>query len=186
MKRKLSVFLALLLTAAMLLTGCAEFALDVLDAVLSESETVSETAGFIADSDPTATEAPPDTAAPVQTEVQLPEDAEYSSRDEVALYLHLYGHLPANYITKNEAQALGWISNKGNLWQVAPGKSIGGDHFGNYEGLLPEAKGRVYRECDIDFDGTYRNAKRIIFSNDGLIYYTEDHYESFELLYGEE
>lgn len=184
MKRKLSVFLALLLTAAMLLTGCAEFALDVLDAVLSESETVSETAGFIDNSGQAVTEAPSETEEP--TQAQLPEDGEYSSRDEVALYLHLYGHLPANYITKNEAQALGWISSRGNLWQVAPGKSIGGDHFGNYEGLLPEAKGRVYRECDIDFDGTYRNAKRIIFSNDGLIYYTEDHYESFELLYGEE
>lgn len=64
--------------------------------------------------------------------------------------------------------------------------SIGGDRFGNREGLLPTAKGRKYYECDIDFDGTYRGAKRIVYSNDGLIYYTEDHYESFELLYGEE
>ena len=69
---------------------------------------------------------------------------------------------------------------------MAPGMSIGGDYFGNYEGLLPEANGRDYYECDIDFDGTYRNSKRIVFSNDGLIYYTEDHYESFELLHGEE
>lgn len=114
------------------------------------------------------------------------EDGTYSSKDEVALYLHLYGHLPDNYITKKEAEALGWQSNKGNLWDVAPEKSIGGDRFGNYEGLLPSAKGRQYQECDIDFDGGYRNSKRIIFSNDGLIYYTEDHYESFEHLYGEE
>ena len=70
--------------------------------------------------------------------------------------------------------------------EVAPGMSISGDYFGNYEGLLPEADDRDYYECDIDFDGTYRNGKRIVFSNDGLIYYTEDHYESFELLYGEE
>lgn len=120
-----------------------------------------------------------------ETQPPILEDQEYSSKEEVAEYLHLFGHLPDNYITKNEAQNLGWVASKGNLWKVAPGKSIGGDRFGNREGLLPDAKGRKYYECDIDFDGKYRNAKRIIFSNDGLIYYTEDHYESFELLYGE-
>ena len=67
------------------------------------------------------------------------------------------------------------------------GKCIGGSRFGNYEGLLPEADGRTYTECDIDTLGAdSRRAKRIVFSNDGLIYYTEDHYKSFELLYGEE
>lgn len=120
------------------------------------------------------------------TAAEITEDGEYSSKDEVAEYLHLYGHLPPNYITKSEAQDLGWVASKGNLWKVAPGMSIGGDRFGNREGLLPTAKGRKYYECDIDFDGKYRNGKRIVFSNDGLIYYTEDHYESFELLYGEE
>ena len=114
------------------------------------------------------------------------EDGEYSSKEEVAEYIYLYGHLPSNYITKNEAKDLGWVNKEGNLWEVAPGMSIGGDYFGNYEGILPEEDGRDYHECDIDFDGTYRNAKRIVYSNDGLIYYTEDHYESFELLYGEE
>lgn len=117
--------------------------------------------------------------------VTVVEDGEYSSKEEVAEYLHLFGHLPPNYITKNEAQDLGWVASKGNLWKVAPSMSIGGDKFGNREGLLPTAKGRKYYECDIDFDGKFRNAKRIIFSNDGLIYYTEDHYESFTLLYGE-
>ena len=110
----------------------------------------------------------------------------YSTPDEVALYLHAFEELPENYLTKSEARSLGWDSAAGNLWEVAPGMSIGGDRFGNREGLLPEAQGRKYYECDIDFDGTYRNAKRIVFSNDGLIYYTEDHYESFQLLYGEE
>lgn len=119
-------------------------------------------------------------------ETELEENGTYTSKDEVAEYLYLYGHLPSNFITKKEAKKLGWVSNEGNLDEVAPGMSIGGDYFGNYEGLLPEAAGRDYYECDIDFDGTYRNAKRIVFSNDGLIYYTEDHYESFELLYGEE
>ena len=114
------------------------------------------------------------------------EDGSYTSKEEVALYLHLYGHLPDNYITKDEAERLGWISNKGNMEKVAPGKSIGGSAFGNYEGNLPKKKGRKYYECDIDFDGRYRNAKRIVYSNDGLIYYTEDHYKTFELLYGEE
>ncbi len=108
------------------------------------------------------------------------EDGEYSDKEHVAAYLRAFGHLPGNYITKNEARELGWISSRGNLWQVAPGKSIGGDYFGNYEGLLLTKKGRKYYECDIDFDGTFRNGKRIIFSSDGLIYYTEDHYNTFE------
>lgn len=119
-------------------------------------------------------------------DIKVEESGVYTSRDEVAAYLHIYGHLPDNYITKKEAKALGWVSKEGNLKEVAPGKSIGGDYFGNYEGSLPEEKGRDYFECDIDSDGGYRGAKRIIYSNDGLIYYTEDHYESFELLYGEE
>lgn len=108
----------------------------------------------------------------------------YSSRDEVALYLHLYGELPANYVTKDAARRLGWVASKGNLWQVTDHKSIGGDYFGNYEGLLPKASGRKYYECDIDYNGGSRNAKRIIYSNDGLVYYTEDHYKSFTKLYG--
>lgn len=133
-----------------------------------------------------------DAFAPVQqpeavTEADaISESGTYSSRDEVAEYLHQFGHLPSNYLTKKEAQDLGWVANKGNLWEVAPGMSIGGDRFGNREGLLPKSSGRTYYECDIDFDGSYRNAKRIIYSNDGLIYYTEDHYESFQLLYGED
>ena len=81
--------------------------------------------------------------------------------------------------------ATNWSS--GSLEKYAPGKAIGGDRFGNYEGLLPDAPGRTFTECDIDTKGAKkRGAKRIIFSNDGLIYYTDDHYESFELLYGEE
>ena len=110
----------------------------------------------------------------------------YDTPYEVAEYLHLYGELPPNYLTKNEAQDRGWDSSRGNLWDVAPGMSIGGDRFGNYEGLLPEKKGRRYTECDVNYDGGYRGGERIVFSNDGLIYYTDDHYESFELLYGEE
>lgn len=115
----------------------------------------------------------------------ISEDGTYSSKNDVALYILTFGHLPSNFITKKEAKSLGWEG--GSLEPYAPGKCIGGDHFGNYEGILPEVEGRSYTECDIDTLGANsRGAKRIVFSNDGLIYYTNDHYESFTLLYGEE
>ena len=113
-------------------------------------------------------------------EFAVEEDGWYDSMEFVAVYLDTYDKLPDNYLTKKEAQSLGWVSNKGNLWEVAYGCSIGGDRFGNYEGLLPDKKGRKWTECDIDFEGEYRNGKRIVFSSDGLIYYTDDHYESFD------
>lgn len=112
--------------------------------------------------------------------VSVTEDGEYTSKDEVALYIHLYGHLPSNYITKKEAQKLGWNSSEGNLDEVAPGKSIGGSRFGNYDGQLPDGS---YKECDIGYTGGYRGADRIIYSSDGRIYYTDDHYKTFEQLY---
>lgn len=115
----------------------------------------------------------------------LEESGHYTSKEEVALYLHLYGRLPDNYLTKKEAESLGWDSKAGNLWEVAFGMSIGGSRFGNYEKALPEKKGRRYYECDIDYEGGYRGAKRIIYSDDGLIFYTEDHYKTFEQLYGQ-
>ena len=115
----------------------------------------------------------------------IDENGTYTAKDEVALYIREYGKLPSNFITKDEARALGWQS--GGLEKYAPGKCIGGDVFGNREGLLPEKAGRVYYECDIGTLGAdSRGAKRIVFSNDGLIYYTDDHYDSFSLLYGEE
>ncbi len=115
----------------------------------------------------------------------IDEDGSYFDKENVALYIHTYGKLPDNFITKDEARDLGWEG--GSVEKYAPGKAIGGDKFGNYEGLLPKKKGRTYTECDIDTDGYHsRGSRRIVFSNDGLIYYTHDHYESFELLYGEE
>lgn len=108
------------------------------------------------------------------------EEGWYDSLEEVAVYLTQFGELPGNYLTKREAQALGWESRLGNLWDVAQGCSIGGDRFGNYEGLLPEGKGRRWTECDIDYEGGYRGGERLIFSNDGLLYYTQDHYASFD------
>ncbi|MBE7070513.1 MAG: ribonuclease [Ruminococcaceae bacterium] len=115
----------------------------------------------------------------------IDEDGTYDSAKDVALYIHTYNKLPPNYITKKEAKKLGWSG--GSLEGFAPGKCIGGDRYGNFEGLLPEKKGRSYTECDIDTLGkSSRGAKRIVFSNDGLIYYTKDHYKTFTLMYGEE
>lgn len=139
---------------------------------------------------PSSTAAPAaDAVSPGESDKSSPaaldEGGEYTSAEDVALYLHLYAHLPQNFITKKDARALGW--NGGGLDDYADGKCIGGDRFGNYEGLLPDAPGREYHECDIDtLHAASRGAKRIVYSNDGLIYYTEDHYESFILLYGEE
>ena len=122
---------------------------------------------------------------PLTVDVTLDKDGVYTTKDDVALYIYTYGELPSNFITKKEAQDLGWEG--GSLELYAPGYCIGGSHFGNYEGKLPEKPGREYTECDIDTLGKKsRGAKRIVFSNDGLIYYTGDHYETFELLYGEE
>ena len=122
------------------------------------------------------------TTAPVQT---LDEDGHYNSKEDVALYIHLYGKLPENYITKAECQDLGYSTQQAS--SAVPDGAIGGDKFGNREGLLPDAPGRTWTECDIDTWGkASRGTKRIVFSNDGLVYYTDDHYESFELLYGEE
>ena len=106
----------------------------------------------------------------------------YTDRDHVAAYIHVFKTLPPNYITKGQANKLGW-KTKGTLDQVAPGKSIGGDRYGNYEKKLPDKQGRTWKECDIDYVRGNRNAKRICFSNDGLIYYTSSHYQMFERLY---
>ena len=194
LKKKLTALFSFLLLSVFLLTGCSpemtDLATDVLTEVITEME--AETDAEVVEL-PEIEELPEVVELPENEEVTteaddptLDEDGSYTSKEEVAAYIHEYGHLPSNFITKKEAKKLGWVNNEGNLGEVAPGMSIGGDYFGNYEGILPEENGREYHECDIDFDGTYRNAKRIIYSNDGLIYYTEDHYETFELLYGEE
>jgi guanyl-specific ribonuclease Sa len=137
---------------------------------------------------PESTSAESDEATAVTTEYTahteplLDEDGTYTTKADVALYIHTYGKLPSNFMTKKQAKKLGWSG--GSLEDFAPGMCIGGDYFGNYEGLLPEDK--EYHECDIDTLGKKsRGAKRIIYSDDGYIYYTEDHYESFEQLYGE-
>ncbi|MEE8717468.1 MAG: ribonuclease domain-containing protein [Coriobacteriales bacterium] len=111
------------------------------------------------------------------------QDGRYTSKDEVALYVHTYGRLPSNFITKAQARAEGWVPSEGNLAEVCPGMSIGGDEFYNDEGALPDAEGRRWTECDVGYDGDRRGPERIVFSNDGLVYYTADHYRSWERLY---
>lgn len=113
----------------------------------------------------------------------ISEDGTYTSKDEVALYIHTYGHLPDNFVSKTKARNAGWDSKEGNLDEVLPGMSIGGSEFKNYDGQLPDAAGRIWTECDINYTGGYRGRERIVFSNDGLIYYTGDHYQTFEQLY---
>lgn len=213
MKRLLSLLLAFAMLFS--LAACSDeeidLALDVLDAVAdsipdeSQSEDVKVPEQTLPDGQappaqpdtpvvpeapvtpetPVVPEAPAEPEVPAQPEEPtLDEDGWYSDKDNVALYIHLYGKLPSNFLSKSKARSqYGW--EYGPLDALAPGMSIGGSQFGNNEGLLPDAPGRVWTECDIDTVGKdSRGAKRIVFSNDGLIYYTEDHYESFELLYG--
>lgn len=182
-KQFFSLLLALLCLVSLVACAAAEYGAyteptpsgTVASFHLIEGETAAPT---------TASETAQATEAATDAVPTLDENGRYDAKDEVALYIHLYGHLPANYITKKDAEKLGWTG--GSLEPYAPGCCIGGGYFGNYEGILPEAKGRSYTECDIGTMGkTSRGAKRIVFSNDGLIFYTGDHYESFELLYGE-
>ena len=165
-KRKLTALL-LLLALLLSLTACGD-AVQTIDTIQQAAQTVQEIA-----------------AAQEEETPAIEEDGTYTTKEDVARYIHTYGHLPENFITKKQAQALGWEG--GSLEPYAPGKCIGGSRFGNYEGTLPEKDGRTYTECDIDTLGAEkRGGKRIVFSNDGLSYYTEDHYETFEPLYGEE
>ena len=178
MKKKLSPILALLLALVAAFFGYTGLADDA-----APSEPVSLVQDVTEDTTDTVDD-PTEDIAEAPTEAALDPDGIYTTKEDVALYIHTYGTLPSNFITKKEAKALGWPG--GGLDDYADGKSIGGDRFGNYEELLPLADGRTWTECDIDtLHADSRGAKRIVFSNDGLIYYTGDHYESFELLYGE-
>ena len=182
MKRILALLLALVMTFGLFACGVAPLettgpveSLPILaqpgeDTLPPETEPI--------ETEPVETE-------PEETEYVLDPDGWYYSAEEVAMYLITYGELPSNFITKNEAKELGWEG--GSVQKYKEGAAIGGDKFGNREGLLPKASGRQYYECDIDTDGkNSRGAKRLVYSNDGLIYYTEDHYETFILIYGEE
>lgn len=189
--------LASIITAAFLLAGCAATGVAEDTTIVTETTTTEATTTVEQtedkpsevtteeSSEATTESTAEETTEAATEETKIDKDGTYTSRDDVALYIYTYGELPSNFMTKKEAKKLGWEG--GSLEDYAPGMCIGGDYFGNYEGLLPTKDGREYHECDIDTLGAKsRGAKRIIYSNDGLIYYTEDHYESFTLLYGEE
>ncbi len=161
MKRKILQGLMLILILATIVSGCT-----VGDSNIVEVPKIEENIGITEN-----------------VESTIEEDGLYSTPEEVAEYIHLYNKLPQNFITKKEAIDLGWDSNKGNLWEVTDKMSIGGDSFGNREGLLPKAENRKYFECDVNYEGGFRGAERIVYSNDGLIFYTKDHYKTFEQLY---
>ena len=155
-KKIIPLFLTLLMTLG--LFGCSTLFEDF-SGLMDDSSSVSESSGE-------------------NTTSSIDENGSYDDFEGVAEYIKAYNKLPSNFITKKEARSLGWDSGR-DLWDYAEGKSIGGDFFGNYEGLLPEKDGRTWYECDINYKGGRRGADRIVYSNDGLIYMTTDHYESF-------
>ena len=169
MKRVIVLLLALMLALGCAPLGELEEALPLVEEALLEevSEEVPE----------------PEAVAP--EELTEPEAVPEDPDDEagVALYLYTYGELPPHFISKARARELGWQG--GEIEDFLPGAAIGGDRFGNYEKRLPV--GAAYYECDIDTVGRRsRGAKRLIYTADGQIYATHDHYETFTLLYGEE
>ena len=174
---KFSAYLLALMMLAALFTGCLSAPAEQAGGDIPAVSPVESSAAPAAES--SAAPAEEDSDAPV-----IDQYGSYTTKEDVALYIHTYGCLPQNFITKDQARQAGW--NGGSLEPYCPGMCIGGDSFGNREGLLPKAQGRSWTECDINTLGAdSRGAERIVFSNDGLIYYTGDHYESFTLLYGQ-
>lgn len=175
--------LASLLAALMLLglTACGEEITGLTENVFSEPGITETAVSEEIPDEPETPEAPEAEADTGTSDSTVTEGEYYYDLEHVVLYLDRYGVLPDNYITKDEARALGWEG--GSVENYLDGTAIGGDRFGNREGLLPKAAGRSYTECDIDTDGqSSRGAKRLVFSNDGLYFYTEDHYETFDEL----
>ena len=185
-------FIPLIVTLILLLSlaGCGQLSSSMAASIQNQTES-SGAAVMMTDS-PTqsaANTAPEDlqpstTQDAASTEAQgMDEDGRFTTPEDVAAYLHTYEHLPSNFITKREAMDLGWESELGNLWDVTDECSIGGDIFGNREGLLPKESGRIWYECDVNYGGGFRGSERVVYSSDGLIYYTKDHYETFSQLY---
>lgn len=170
-KRLLALLLAALLAAAWIApTALAEDWRDMLRSAFGLSEDYA--ADEVADTD----------EEPTEFDFELP----VTEPQQIVNYLSIYGELPENFITKAEAKAQGWDSRYNYVGEVCPGMSIGGDRFGNYEGLLPSAKGRTWYECDANYAGKKRGAERVLFSSDGLYYYTNDHYSTFTEMFPED
>lgn len=169
-RRKAGALIALLLALLLVLSSCAAGEAGV-TGKRKKTSRPAETA--------TVTPAPEASPAPEATEEPGPRAA----AQRLADYLFEYGELPDTFLTKKEVQALGWHKGYRYVSDAAPGMSIGGDYFGNYEGKLPVVKGRRYYEADCWYQGGPRNEYRIIYSTDGHVWYTEDHYETFEELF---
>ena len=191
---RLFAFLLAVLTFSVCFASCRNISADDINKTINALESIlnqlddsgaSGNSQTIDDSDA----APVESGNPGQTESKPDVNGIYTSKDDVAAYIIAYGRLPSNFITKDEAKKAGWSGSGSDAldnYKSLKNKCIGGDYFGNYENKLPKKNGRTYTECDIDtLNAKQRGVKRIVFSNDGLIYYTEDHYESFKLLYGE-
>lgn len=134
---------------------------------------------------PSVTAAAVATSAPAESAASEPEEktGPIIAPQDIADYLFAHGQLPDNFITKNQAKQLGWDNQQNYVSDAAPGKSIGGDRYGNYEGTLPVVKGRTYYEADANYVKGRRSAQRIVYSTDGHVYYTEDHYATFTELF---
>jgi len=118
---------------------------------------------------------------PVNKDIQNPVTAidELTKEEVVVAYMKKNNHLPDYYINKKEARKQGWNPASGNLCEVLPGKAIGGDIFTNREGRLPDKAGRKWYEADLNYDCAHRNADRLLYSSDGLLFVTKDHYKTF-------
>ena len=161
-RNKLVTLFVLLLAAALVLSSCTASALET--AKKNKNKTTAT---------PVVTETP--TAVPEVTATPGPMD----EAQKLADYIFEYGKLPENFITKKEAQARGWQDQYRYVGDIEPGLCIGGDYFGNYERKLPVVKGRKYYEADCFYQGGPRNEYRIIYSTDGHVWFTGDHYETF-------
>ena len=171
MRKKLFALAALLLAGLLVLTGCGQ------------PETVAGGAPAPTEFLKVVTAEPAGAPKAATTDPPAEEAGPITEPQAIADYLFEHGKLPENFITKEEAQDLGWDSSRNYVSDVAPGKSIGGDRFGNYEGQLPKAKGRKFFECDANYTGGKRGAERIVYSSDGRVWYTKDHYGTFEELF---
>lgn len=119
----------------------------------------------------------------VPSSVRVTRGGEYTSMEEVALYIHTFGTVPPNFISKTKARNAGWVAEEGNLWEVLPGMSIGGGGWHNDEAVMPGAYYDQWYECDIDYEGGYRGPERLVYSDNGMIFYTPDHYESYARIF---
>ncbi|WP_276526768.1 ribonuclease domain-containing protein, partial [Lonsdalea britannica] len=101
--------------------------------------------------------------------------------NEVVESLRSTGQLPQNYVNKAQATANGWKPGKA-LNNTNPDGQLGGDIFENSTNLLPSVPGRVWQEADIGLKNTMSRSNqpgtRLLYSNDGLLYITTDHYET--------